>query len=430
LKAPFVSDEKRLYAGLDTPQLDYTFNASAQDTGVWKYVTATMTSSWNTTGLLMNANNTLTTTTGTEVSTWKSFALIADGALEVGVTLNITNTILANQVFEAGLFPFGAGTAAPTEGVYFRLTTTGLIGVTNYNGTETTTSVLMSAAAFSLNTNYQFKILIGERAVSFWMNGSLMANGILNTAGANGQPFITTALPLSFQTRNSGAVVGTPMQVKITDCYVDQKSVPLNKPYPHIQALKGLQGYQGTNGGTMGTTALYTNSLAAGAGAAMTNTAASLGTGLGGQFSAQPTLAAGTDGIVCSYQVPAGGVNQVPRSLVITGVKIQGAITTTLAGGPTILYAYSLAYGHSAVSMATAEAVAAKAPRRIAIGYESFATGGTAVKLSSPAGVSMQFMSPIVVNPGEFVAIVAKNVGAVTTAGVITFLVTFDCYWE
>ena len=53
--------------------------------------------------------------------------------------------------------------------------------------------------------------------------------------------------------------------------------------------------YQGQTGQTLGSTALYTNNLAAGAGAVMTNTTAALGSGLGGQFSALPTLAVGTD---------------------------------------------------------------------------------------------------------------------------------------
>ena len=42
----------------------------------------------------------------------------------------------------------------------------------------------------------------------------------------------------------------------------------------------------------------------------MTNTTAALGTGLGGQFSALPTLAVNTDGIICSY------LNPIPTSAI------------------------------------------------------------------------------------------------------------------
>jgi hypothetical protein len=187
-------------------------------------------------------------------------------------------------------------------------------------------------------------------------------------------------------------------------------------------------GSQGTNGGTMGSTALLTNSLAAGAGTVMTNTTAALGTGLGGQFSALPTLAVGTDGIVCSYQVPIGGINQTPRSLIIYGVRIQGCVTTVLAGNATaVSYLYTLAYGHTTVSAATAEGVAAKATRRDALGFESY--GAAAAVGTIGTGVYMPFTSARIVNPGEFVAILAKNLGVVTTTGVITFGVTFDAQW-
>lgn len=38
--------------------------------------------------------------------------------------------------------------------------------------------------------------------------------------------------------------------------------------------------------------------------------------------------------------------------------------------------------------------------------------------------------APVVVNPGEFIQTVLKNVGAVTTAGAITFIIQPYGYWE
>lgn len=428
VKSTFVSEDRRLSVGLDTPAFNYTFNATTQDTGCWRYVTATMTTTWGTTGMLLNAIQTLTTGTGTAVSSWKQFTLIGNGTTEFELSLLVTDTIVANQVLEFGVFPFGAGTATPTEGVYLRFSTAGLLGVINFNTTETTTGVLMQASAVTINQVYVFTIRVNERLVQFYRDGALL--GELAIPAAQGQPFITTTLPITFQFRNAGTVSGgATAQAKVLDVFVNQKDINLGKPYSAIQAAQGLMGYQGTNGNTMGSTALYTNSLAPGAGAVMTNTTAALGTGLGGQFAALPTLAANTDGIICSFQVPVGSINIVPRTLYITGIKLQGAVTTVLVGNATpVHYAYSLAFGHTAVSLATAEAVAAKAPRRIALGYETFAAAAAIGVIGQ--GVSMSFASPIVVNPGEFVAVVAKNIGVVTTTGVITFLVTFDCYWE
>jgi hypothetical protein len=185
-------------------------------------------------------------------------------------------------------------------------------------------------------------------------------------------------------------------------------------------------GQQGQSGHTQGSTAAYTNSLAPTAGTAMTNTAPGPGTGLGGQFSALPTLGAGTDGILCSYQNPVPSAAIVGRTLVIKGVRIDSVVTTVLAGGP-VIYLYSLCYGHTNVSLATTEGANAKAPRRIPLGIQQFAA--TAAVGVQPTAIYVPFDRPIPVNPTEFVAIAAKNIGTITSAGVITFLVTYDYGW-
>lgn len=52
--------------------------------------------------------------------------------------------------------------------------------------------------------------------------------------------------------------------------------------------------------------------------------------------------------------------------LVNTGAAVATTATTIQ---------FSLAYGHTAVSLATAEAANAKAPRRISLGYATWAVG-------------------------------------------------------
>jgi hypothetical protein len=44
--------------------------------------------------------------------------------------------------------------------------------------------------------------------------------------------------------------------------------------------------------------------------------------------------------------------------------------------------------------------------------------------------IDIDLATPIVVQPGEFVQLVAKNLGVVTSGGVITFIVSFGGYWE
>lgn len=433
IKYPRTSEDNRLAVGLSTPLASYTFNAGAQNTGLFRHQFTTMTMTQGGGFVLCNANSTATTATGASLQSWQYFPLMGNGALVVSSTIQITAAPLTNQVFECGLFIGTNGTTAPTEGVYFRFTTSGLIGVLNYNGTETTTSTLLAAGTFTANQNYDMTIIVHGRVVEFWREGIFL--GEIATPAGNGQPFLTTALPFCFQQRNSGAVSGSPqMQVKVGDVHVNQEDCNLGLPFPHLTSMMGQHGSQGQDGGTMGSTALYTNSLAPGAGAAISNTAAAAGfTGLGGQHAVLPTLTANTDGILSSFQNPAGSTTQTPRTLVITGVRIQGIVTTVLAGGP-VYYFYSLAYGHTAVSLATADTgsfvtATTKSPRRIPLGIETYGAAAAVGTLGS-SGIYVPFNSPIVINPGEFVAIAAKNVGTVTTTGVITVLVTYDSYWR
>lgn len=430
-RQPLISTARRLAVGLATKLFDYQFAAAAQNTGVWRYLNATMTMTQGSGTLLMNASSTLTTTTGALLSTWRQVNFPGNGVVRLEIEMLFTEQPLANQNVEIGFFPHASATAAQTDGVYFRYTSAGLIGIVNFGGVETPTGTLLNPADFTNNKMYTFVIDVSNGSVDFWRDDRLLAT--LTTPNANGEPMQFGALPISLQFRNPNTVTGSPvMQAKVANVVVTQRDIATSKLWQDQQALSGLMASQGSEGGTMGSTALYTNSLAAGAGAAMTNTTAALGSGLGGQFAAQPTLAAGTDGILCSYQNPAGSATQPPRSLLIRGVWLKGLVTTAFTGGP-VLYAYSLAYGHTAVSMATTETASftspsTKAPRRIPIGYETYVVTAPVGTLGQ--GIYVQFAVPIVVNAGEFVAICAKNLGTVTSAGVICFNVGFDAYLE
>lgn len=423
-----VTRDSRQSMGMDTGIFDYFFSAAAQDTGIWKYTFTTMTASQSGGFLLLNANSTATTTTGASLATWRSFGFESRGGLRIQTIGMVSVTPVANQIVECGLF-IPTATTAPADGVYFRITSAGLIGCVNYNGTETTSGVLITPA---VATAQVLDIVVTTTGTEFWINGVL--GTILVTPAGDGQPFLNLALPYTVQQRNSGAVSGTQMQFKVASVHVSFVDMQLAMPLSHQAAVQGLTCQQATAGGTMGSTEFFANNLAAGAGFVLTNTTAAAGTGLGGQFGVQPTFAAGSDGILCSYQVPVGSITAKPRIFMCTGVKIHGAVTTALVGGP-VTYAYSLAFGQTALSMLTAESAtftgspSTKAPRRVALGFETYAATAAVGVLGSPAGVYMAFNAPIATNPGEFIAVCAKNLGVVTSAGVINVLVTFDGYW-
>lgn len=421
-----MSTQGRLTVGQPTILLNEGFNNTAINSAIFTAPVTTMTVTVTGGALTLNASAITTINTNARVSTYASFPLLTDMATYCIMQVMLTQAPQLNNTVEFG-FGIATGSTAPTDGVFFRYDATGTLkGVLNNNGTELYTSGMTVPSASLM---HKYKIIVENDRVLFYIDGA--CTGIINIV-SNAIPYPTYALSQPWFARvYNGAVAPTLAQVlKIGSVWIAwQDSATLGKDNATVAAIQGRMSSQGQTGHTMGTTALYSNSLAAGAGAAMTNTTAALGSGLGGQFSAQPTLAAGTDGIVCSYQNPLATSAIPGKTLYIKGVRIQGMVTTALTGGP-VQYFYSLAYGATAVSLATAEAATTKAPRRVAIGMETYAAAAAVGTVGSVNGQYMQFLAPIAVNPGEFIQVVAKNVGTVTTAGVITFLVTFDGYFE
>jgi hypothetical protein len=434
-KSPAISANNRLTVGTDTPAFDYVFNSTISNSNIWKTVFATQTITASSGFLNLNANSTVTTTTHCYYQTWRTFDIRSNFAVKVGAELQISATMPANQVFEYGLF-LGVANAAPADGVFFRVTSAGIIGVMNYNGVETATSPF--TFGLTVGTTSKLTFMISNNEVEYWVHntgGSPQLLGELNIPAANGNPFSTGSLPLTFSNRNPGTVTG-PAIIKIASCLVEHRDGNFEKPFPHQQAAMGKGLYVLPDGSTIPTTgaktSLWANSTAPTA-VVLTNTTAAF-TGLGGIVAVLPaTLAVNSDGILLSYQNPAGGLAQTPRTLYITGVYLQGAVSVILAGGP-VTYTYALAYGHTAVSLATAQTASfatatTKAPVIVPLGamdnYVVTAPVGTV-----GARVSMPFATPIVVNPGEFIQVIARNLGVVTTLGAITFNIGFDGYWE
>jgi hypothetical protein len=217
----------------------------------------------------------------------------------------------------------------------------------------------------------------------------------------------------------------------VGDVTVTLQDIATNKPWSHQAATAGMAGYVGQNGQTQGQTAIWANNTAPTA-VGILNTAVGAFTGIGGISAVLPTLAAASDGVVFSYQNPAATINITGRNLIITGIKVQGVVTVIFAGGP-VIYAYTCTFGLTAATNATTETASfatatTHAPRRVFLGMESYPVTAPVGQLGT--GATLQLTTPIVVRPGEFLQITARNLGTVTTTGAITIGATFDCYWE
>lgn len=424
LKALEVSSDYRLRTGLDHSIINDLFPSTTLNSAIWTAPVTTMT--LTVAGGFANLNAGLSLASGAvaRLSSYRSFPCYKSYTTYYESQLQFTETPVAGNVCEWGS-GIATGTTAPTDGCFFRLNSSGEFrAIINNNGVETQSGTLDFNALIGVNTSRLFLIYVISNKALFWIDNILVAEILMPIA--QGSVTSSMQLPVLFRNYNSTAT-STAQVMKVSFVNVTLADQNTSKLWNSILCGAGGHSSQGQTAQTMGSTALYTNNLGAGAGAVMTNTTAALGVGLGGQFSALPTLAVGTDGILSSFQVPLGSSIIPAKTLYITRLTIQSAVTTLLAGGA-VLYAYSLAYGHNNVSLATTETATSKAPRRLPVGIQSFPANSVVGTTGNV--INLDLNSPIVVQPGEFIQLVAKNLGVVTTAGVITFIVSFGGYWE
>jgi hypothetical protein len=106
--------------------------------------------------------------------TWAQFPLSGTQTLVNETALAFTAQPNANQVIDFGLFQRGAATPfLPLDGAYFRMSSTGIQGVINVGGVETTTAVFPASGGtgtFTYTNNVVYKWLIQTNNVktTFW----------------------------------------------------------------------------------------------------------------------------------------------------------------------------------------------------------------------------------------------------------------------
>lgn len=426
--SPEVDQDFRLRSASDFLLDDEVFNYTAQNTGKHQYQNTTMTLGWSASGLTTNNSNITTTTTGASLRSYATFSQGGAGELLYFQTsLAFSNQPTSNCTFDIGLFlqptsnPF-----VPTDGFYLRVDSAGVKGVINNNGTETETLLPFT---YTENRVYTVIIAASRTSVYFWIDDVLYANIPLPTGQA--AAFLSVAVPFGLRQAHVGAA-GAVFNA-LVKCYsIANSGIVFNESLG--QRNNSVVGsYQGTSGGTMGSLTVYANSTNSTA-AVPSNTAltANLPAGLGGHAWETFTLAVNTDAILMSYQIPAASVSTLGKRLKIVGVKLSSFVQTVLAGGP-MARVFALAFGHTAVSMATAEAATTKA-RRIVLLPEltQVVTANQAVStaISQPGGAVSLFPEPIYVNPGEFVALTVKHIGTVGTSGTIATAIQYIYSWE
>jgi hypothetical protein len=452
LLSPETDLDYRLRVSNDIMLEDETFNATAQNTGKYQYFNTTMTNTFAVNGVQTNGTGITTVNTGTVFRSYAQFPAQATQTLSADIEISFSAWAVANTTIDFGLgitptsptFTTNA-TSACTDGAYFSVDSSGIRGVLVFNsGTPVTTAAFTTDGSTPLvltaNKKYQFLIYSHHRTVEFWINNGETTSlyGIIATPAGQGQPHACASLPLFMRHTIIGGAAGAVQNANLSNWSVRSGGASFSRTLGEFgNAVYGS--YQGLTGGTMGQ--LVAGTVTSGtlvkptaAIPANTSLVANLPSNLGGRIYEQLAsgLAANVDGIFASYTVPLGGVNQPARRLKVTGIKLSGMVSTVVVGGAAFTE-WCIAFGHTADSLATAEAATTKAPRRVMLPEltTNMAAAAAAGTLLPQPAYYAEFSEPIYVNPGERIALVGnKTITTAITSGILSYTYQFIYSWE
>jgi hypothetical protein len=441
LFSPEVDADYRIRVGQDLIYDEEVFNYTAQNTGKFSLTATTMAATFTAGNFTTNSANITTITTGIVLATYAFFPNTGTQTLSSDMEVAFSAQPQTNTFIEFGTGIAGAATVAPTDGVFFRLSSAGLQGIASNNGTETSTGVFPLSGGtgtwvYTNDKKYQFICYQNGTSAEFWVDDGSGANllGSIQLPSAQGRMAMAMGQQFFFKHRITGGAAGGVIQGKL-GAYNIRAGGSAATSTLSTQGNRILGAYQGLSGGTMGSLArvgtITTGNEANVTAAVPTTTTAALGSGLGGTFWETVSLAANTDGIIMSYQVPAGTVLIQGRRLVLRGIYLSSYVQTVVVGGP-YTAEWFLAFGHTAVSLATAEAATTKAPRRIPAPFVQQVTAAQAVNTAIANSTAFWDLgdAPVYVNPGEFIQLCTRHIGTAGTTGTVVHRITPVYGWE
>lgn len=424
LKAPETSDDFRLRVGIDGLWDYEQFNYTAQNTTKHNVVSTTMTAVYSGQYLTTNGASITTVTTGVRLRTYRYFPVFGAGVLYLDIQGGVTAAIPTNTNIDFGFFTdSGANPFTPTDGAYFRINSAGVFGVVNYAGSEQTAALTGFTPA--PNETYQWTITLSHNNVLFWVNDICYAQ-IVKPA-TTPQSVQASALPLSIRHVIAGGAASSIIQFRVGAYAVTVGDIDNNRLWASAMAGMGLSAIQGASGQIQGQTANYANSAVPATGVGTNTTAGN--TTLGGQWQFAAVAGAETDLVAFAYLNPAQAAGVPAKNLVIRGIWIDGYNTGAANGAIATVLQWALATGCTAVSLATAEAAGARAPRRLALGVQTLAAAAAIGQKMERIDVNLD--APIVVEPGTYFHVILKiPIGLATASQIIRGIVGVNAYWE
>lgn len=423
---PETDADFRLRVAQDTMLFTEPFAGTVLNGKVWLNAVTTMAVAVAGGYLTLNSANSAAANGVARVQTYGTFQITGEYPLALTLPLQVAaaSVGIPNTTWEIGGL-IATGTSVPTDGVFLRMNASGdLQLVANFAGAETSTAPIDYSTWLLPNVELTVLLVISADRLDLWINNDLAAT----LDKPVGRPTFTQSqkLPLCARIYNGAVAPASATQLKIGPMSVSIGGQGNALGYREAQSLAGYNGAQNPPGSAVGQSANMANS-AAPAAATLSNTAAGYTT-LGGRFLFAAPAGAETDFALFAYQVPALAVGGGNKKLAISGVWIDATNIGAAVATTATLLEWALGIGSTAVSLATPDAAATRAPVRTALGQQSFVVGDA---IGKPVErIFVPFANPQPVEPGTFVHVILRvPIGTATASQQIRGTVGFDTVW-
>lgn len=438
---PESSDDYRLRVAIDQVLFNLAFAGTTQRTDLFNTVVSTMTVAQASGYLTLNSGNAVAVNNAAQVTTRRTFPLFGTYPTYCSFWIRDVNSSITNAISEWG-FGFVSGTAAPTDGVFFRRNAGGeLKAVISNNGVETEATITTTnipardSGSFNPANCNHYCVVFHNDIARFWINDTLVAN--IKCPGTNPSLASASAQPMFARVYNTGSTASA-RRVEIgwmTASTGDQSNA---KPMAYIIAGFGGNSCNIQEGSASGPT---TTRASGSAGWPASGTARIAGTwtattapataSLGGLWTtpAISTLTSDADYPVFAYQNPTGTASLPGKTLYITGIRVGEAYASVAASTNPIFLSCFVSGGGTAAATNTTDAATTISHRVVAIGGHGFTA--TDVAGTTRPGFEINFATPLVVPPGTFFVFIVRPFGTVTSNTlVVTSSLAVNGYFE
>lgn len=450
-----ISEDNAMYTAEARQVMDLDFNsASTAWSGKIGTNATTMTKAVQNGFMRLNNSAITTTTTGISIYTNRVITLEAGYDYIYRAQVRHSNATATNKQCDIGMgyYLFAAGQAnAMNEFIGFRWTTTGglqAVVETSQGGAPTVQATnINSNVPFSDAVSREYKMIISDTEVEFYVD-EVFQTRITKDPASFGLLKGST-LPCIARVFNSGVASAA---ATFDLGFISVMKVGADDAMPHAYRMAAMDksSYYFQPDITTGTTAthLYPASGTAPTAAVGSNTASAANNtavmgGLIRNTLTGVTATLSTNVLWTSYQNPANptaaGVATNARNFYVTGISVSPMIVTTALTGGGFTAVWFAAHGHTAISLATADAdgttaVAQKAPRIVPLPRVSTlgATAALATVSTDVGDHQFKFETPLVIHPGEFISVGMRTVAvtAAVTAGTADCNIMINGYWD